>query len=100
MASETDYVTLISKDGFSYVVQRSSARISPVLKRMLDPTGAFLEAKDNTCILQDMPGIVLEKVCEYFYYNEKNKDARDVPEMDIPTELCLELLMASDYLDI
>ena len=44
-------------------------------------------------------GVVLEKVCEYLYYNEKHKDARDVPDMDIPPELCLELLMASDYLD-
>ena len=43
--------------------------------------------------------LVLEKVCEYFYYNEKNKDAKDVPDMDIPTELSLELLIAADYLD-
>jgi transcription elongation factor B subunit 1 len=42
--------------------------------------------------------MVLEKVCEYLYYNEKHKDARDVPDMDIPPELCLELLMAADYL--
>ena len=44
-------------------------------------------------------GIVLEKVCEYLYYNEKNKNAKEVPDMDIPPELCLELLMAADYLD-
>jgi hypothetical protein len=44
-------------------------------------------------------GIVLEKVCEYFYYNEKFKNAKDVPDMDIPPELCLELLMAADYLN-
>lgn len=42
---------------------------------------------------------MLEKVCEYFYYNEKHKDAKDVPDMDIPAELCLELLMAADYFD-
>lgn len=41
---------------------------------------------------------MLEKVCEYLYYNLKNKDAKDVPDMDIPSELCLELLMAADYL--
>lgn len=44
-------------------------------------------------------GVVLEKVCEYFYYNEKNKDSTSVQDMDIPPELCLELLMAADYLD-
>ena len=41
---------------------------------------------------------MLEKVCEYLYYNEKHRDSRDVPDMDIPPELCLELLMAADYL--
>ena len=41
----------------------------------------------------------MEKVCEYLLYNEKYKDVKDVPDMDIPPELCLELLMAADYLD-
>jgi hypothetical protein len=44
-------------------------------------------------------GIVLEKVAEYFYYNHKNRNKEDVPDMDIPPELCLELLMAADFLD-
>ena len=39
------------------------------------------------------------EVCEYLYYHEKNGDSRDVPDMDIPPELCLELLMAADYLN-
>ncbi|RMY60061.1 hypothetical protein D0865_01737 [Hortaea werneckii] len=79
-SSETDYVTLISNDGFSFVVQRSAATISPMRHAI------------------KKSGIVLEKVCEYFYYNERNRDARDVPDMDFPTELCLEILMAADYL--
>jgi hypothetical protein len=44
-------------------------------------------------------GVVLEKVCEYMYYNEKHKDAKDVVDLDVPPELSLELLMAADYLD-
>jgi len=44
-------------------------------------------------------GVVLEKVCEYFYYNEKHKNAKDVSDMEIPPELCLELLMAADFLN-
>jgi hypothetical protein len=43
--------------------------------------------------------MVLEKVCEYFYYNEKNRDSTGVADLDIPPELCLELLMAADYLN-
>ena len=44
-------------------------------------------------------GVVLETVCEYFLYNERNRDAKDAPEMDIPVELALELVIAVDYLD-
>lgn len=44
-------------------------------------------------------GVILEKVCEYLYYNETHKDAKDVPDMEIPPELCLELLMAADFLN-
>ena len=44
-------------------------------------------------------GVVLEKVCEYLYYNQKHADSKDVSDMDIPPELCLELLIAADFLD-
>lgn len=42
---------------------------------------------------------MLEKVCEYLYYNQKYAESKDVPDMEIPPELCLELLIAADYLD-
>ncbi len=57
------------------------------------------ETQTGVCHLENIPGIVLEKVVEYFYYNEKNKESTGVPDMEIPSELCLELLMAADYLD-
>lgn len=44
-------------------------------------------------------GVVLEKVCEYLYYNQKHAESKEVSDMDIPPELCLELLIAADYLD-
>ena len=50
-------------------------------------------------ILTTNSGLVLEKVCEYFYYNEKHKNSKDVPDIDVSAELCLELLMAADYLN-
>ncbi|RMY37073.1 hypothetical protein D0866_03502 [Hortaea werneckii] len=102
-SSETDYVTLISNDGFSFVVQRSAATISPMVRKMLDPQSMCSTHEMRVLNQQHFvrkSGIVLEKVCEYFYYNERNKDARDVQDMDFPTELCLEILMAADYLDV
>ena len=32
-------------------------------------------------------------------YKEKYKNSKEVPDMDIPPELCLELLMAADFLN-
>lgn len=66
---------------------------------MLHGIGKFSEAITGRCVLENISGVVLEKVCEYFCYNEKNKNQTNVPDMDIPPELCLELLMAADYLD-
>jgi transcription elongation factor B subunit 1 len=60
--------------------------------------GNFSEAQTGVCHLENITGIVLEKVVEYFYYNEKYRNSEGVPDMDIPSELCLELLMAADYL--
>ncbi|EPE25756.1 POZ [Glarea lozoyensis ATCC 20868] len=115
------YVTLISSDGFEFVVLREAACTSGAIKRMLDPKSGFSEATTGRCTFAEIKyvnrfslplanmdpgpitdigdGIILEKIAEYFCYNFKNRDREDVPDMEIPPELCLELLMAADYLD-
>ncbi|OAL68566.1 transcriptional elongation regulator Elc1/Elongin C [Trichophyton rubrum] len=90
--SPAEFVTLASNDGFEFVIPRSAACVSGTLRRMLEPSSNFSEAVTGR-------GVVLEKVCEYLLYNERNKGQTNVPDMDIPPELCLELLMAADYLD-
>jgi transcription elongation factor B subunit 1 len=54
---------------------------------------------ENVLLTSKFSGVILEKVCEYLYYHETHKDAKDVPDMEIPPELCLELLMAADFLN-
>lgn len=44
--------------------------------------------------------MVLEKVAEYLIYWYRYKDQDDVPDMDIPVHLCLEILQAADYLQL
>ncbi|KAK2746967.1 hypothetical protein FQN57_002539 [Myotisia sp. PD_48] len=95
----SEYVTLASNDGFEFVISRSAAYVSGTIRRMLEPSSNFSEALTGRCVLENMNGVVLEKVCEYFIYNERNKGQSNVPDMEIPPELCLELLMAADYLD-
>ncbi|KAI9866816.1 MAG: hypothetical protein M1813_000758 [Trichoglossum hirsutum] len=98
-ANTSEYVTLVSNDGYQFVVKRSAACVSGALRRMLDPKSNFSEAIENKATLENLNGVVLEKVCEYFYFYEKHKDCKDAPDMDFPPELCLELLMAADYLN-
>jgi hypothetical protein len=43
-------------------------------------------------------GVVLEKVVEYMQYWYSYKDQEDVLDMDIPVDICLEVLQAADYL--
>ncbi|KAM0284525.1 hypothetical protein ACHAQH_001891 [Verticillium albo-atrum] len=98
--SESKYVTLVSGDGFEFVLLREAVMISPAIKSMLDPRSQFMEAVTGRCVFSEISGIVLEKVCEYFQYWYRYRDREDVPDMDIPVELCLELLVAADYLGL
>ena len=36
-ASTSEYVTLVSNDGFEFVIRRESAYVAGTIKRMLDP---------------------------------------------------------------
>ncbi|KAI1076460.1 POZ domain-containing protein [Whalleya microplaca] len=99
-SGQSKYITLVSSDGFEFVVLRQAAFISPAIKSMLDPKSQFSEARTSRCVFEEMNGMVLEKVVEYFHYWYKNRDNEDVPDMEVPVELCLELLMAADYLGL
>ncbi|KXX82274.1 Elongin-C [Madurella mycetomatis] len=94
----SEYVTLVSSDGFEFVVLREATLVSPTIKGML--RGPFSEAKTGRCTFPEVNGEVLEKIVEYFHYWYRNRDKEDVPDMDIPVELCLELLMAADYFNL
>lgn len=95
----TEYVTLVSSDGFEFKVLRSAACLSGTIRKALDPRSGFKEQTENRVNLETINGVVLEKVCEYLYYNQKHAESKNVPDMEIPPELCLELLIAGDYLD-
>ncbi|KAJ2896351.1 transcriptional elongation regulator (elongin c) [Zalerion maritima] len=97
---ETKYITLVSRDGFEFVVPREATKISPAITGMLDPLNNFKEAQTARCTFEEINGIVLEKVAEYFQYWYRNKDQEDVADLEIPPEICLEVLMAADFLGL
>lgn len=99
-SAPSKYITLVSSDGFEFVVLREAALVSPMIKGMLDPKSGWEEARSGRCPFNEIHGPVLEKVAEYFHYWYFNRDKEEVFDMDIPVELCLELLMAADYLQL
>ncbi|KAI0465636.1 BTB/POZ protein [Xylaria cf. heliscus] len=94
------YVTLVSSDGYEFVVLREAVLVSPAIKSMLDPKSQFAESRTGRCLFVEINGMVLEKVVEYCQYWYKHKESENVPDMDIPVELCLELLQAADFLGL
>ncbi|KLU89407.1 hypothetical protein MAPG_08378 [Magnaporthiopsis poae ATCC 64411] len=94
------YITLISSDGFEFVVLREAAMASPTIKTMVNPQSQYKESIAARCLLEELSGVVLGKVVEYFHYWYRFQNDQDVPDMDVPTELCLEILMAADYLGL
>lgn len=92
-----EIVTLVSSDGFEFVLSREAAMVSGTLRGML--SAEFAEAKSGRVELENLTAIVLEMICEYLLYNWKYRDQLDVPDFDIPPEMALELLVAADFLD-
>lgn len=48
------YITLVSGDGFEFVVLREAAMVSPIIKGMLDPRSSFAESKTARCVFQEI----------------------------------------------
>ncbi|KAH6851149.1 BTB/POZ protein [Chaetomium sp. MPI-CAGE-AT-0009] len=96
--SDSKYITLVSSDGFEFVVLREAALVSPTIKGML--RSPFVEAQTGRCTFPEINAIILEKVVDYFYYWHRNQDKEDVPDMEIPVEMCLELLEAANYFNL
>lgn len=97
MSGGGEYCTLISSDGFQFTILRDAACVSGTLRSLLGST--FSESATGIVRLESIEGVLLEKVCEYFYYHLKYRDAKEVPEFQFGPELALNLLVAADFLD-
>jgi hypothetical protein len=53
-ASRSKYVTLVSSEGFEFVVLREAAYVSPTVKKMLDPTHGWTEAQTGRCVFEEI----------------------------------------------
>merc|ERR1712023_349524 len=63
-------VKLKSGDGMEFVIERDAAMVSGTIKNMLSSPGMFVESSGEINF-PEIPGVVLEKVCQYFHYKLK-----------------------------
>lgn len=95
--NDDEFVTLVSSDGYSFVLQKKIASISSVIKNIFS-----FEEKTGEIQL-DIYGDVLECIIEYLHYNykySKCEEIESIPEFDVPVHLVLELLVKADFLDL
>ncbi|KAF9277912.1 Transcription elongation factor B (SIII), polypeptide 1 (15kDa, elongin C) [Mortierella alpina] len=99
-ATESEYVTLESADGFQFVIHREAAMLSGTIRNMLSSPGQFQEAAEGAIQFRDIKAVILEKVCKYWYYRARHANSvTEIPHFEIEPEYALETLMAADFLD-
>jgi transcription elongation factor B subunit 1 len=54
LSAQRKYVTLVSKEGFEFVVLREATLVSPAIRSMLDPEKNFIEAQTGRCVFHDI----------------------------------------------
>ena len=78
---------------------RKVCLVSGTLRAML--TSQFSEAKSSEVNLSEIRASVLEKAIRYCHYKLRYQDGQGkVPAFKIEPDEALELLMASNYLDL
>jgi len=96
----SEYVKLISSDGYEFIIKREYAMTSGTIKSMLSGPCNFDERETNEVFFREIPSHVLAKVCQYFIYkNRYTNSSLEIPEFEITPEIALELLMAANFLD-
>ncbi|EPS59254.1 hypothetical protein M569_15556 [Genlisea aurea] len=90
-------VKLISAEGFEFVIDKKAAMVSQTIRNMFTSPGGFSEAEHGEVTFPEISTIILEKICQYFYWSLQYASGRET-EFHIEPELTLELMMAANFL--
>ncbi|VDO04642.1 unnamed protein product [Rodentolepis nana] len=97
---KSEYVKLISSDGFEFVIKRKYANVSETINAMLSGPGRFGINEENTILLSQIPSYILDQVCKYFSFKEHYGNTIIANhKFPISPEASFELLMAANFLN-
>jgi len=98
--AEEESLTLVSNDGFQFVLPKQIAFASKTIRNMFNKHSGYIEATENRVKFEEMNAVILGKVCEYWFYRAKYAgDKGQVPDFPIPPEMALELMTVADFLE-
>ncbi|KAK9123839.1 hypothetical protein Sjap_013441 [Stephania japonica] len=95
--TKEEMVTLISAEGFEFVIDKKAAMVSQTIRNMLTSPGSFAESREGKVTFPEISTTILEKICQYFYWSLQYASGKET-EFHIEPELTLELMMAANYL--
>lgn len=88
-------IVLVASDGREFVIPKSHAVLSGMLKTMID--GNYIkDSRVSTGISSD----TLKYVCKYFKYKEQCQQfPNEIKKFIIPSDVAKDLVLASTFLD-
>ena len=94
-----DFITLLSNDGYKFIVDKRTAMVSITLRNMMYGGANYEEAKTKTFRFNNIRANILEKIIEYWHYKSQYSNHADqLPEFKIDPEISVELLNCAEYL--
>uniref|UniRef100_T1J5V4 Elongin-C n=1 Tax=Strigamia maritima TaxID=126957 RepID=T1J5V4_STRMM len=97
---ESMYIKLVSSDDHEFFIKRDLAMQSGTIRAMLMGPGDCLENEMNEVKFRDIPSLLLEKVCHYFAFKARyTGSGEELPDFDIAKEMCIEVIMAANFLN-
>eukprot|EP00760_Papus_ankaliazontas_P003325 PhM_4_TR11551/c0_g1_i1/m.32706/K03872/TCEB1; transcription elongation factor B, polypeptide 1 len=99
-----EYVTIISGQGFEFVLEKEAACVSKAIRNLLEVPGL---CENNTITFEDIPPVAMDLVCQYMCERVNKSSSMGEfkplkgldPKKESDVEAMMELLLAADYLD-
>mmetsp|Transcript_143296 Transcript_143296/g.250133 ORF Transcript_143296/g.250133 Transcript_143296/m.250133 type:complete len:112 (-) Transcript_143296:537-872(-) len=102
-----EYITLVSAEGCTFVLDKQAACVSKMIKEMLEGCSAGPFGPMSTIPFREVGATVLDLVCQYL--SERNNRGSSMtefkplrtldPSKEEDRQTVTELLLASNYLD-
>lgn len=94
-----EMITLVSSDGFEYLVDKRCLKYSKTIKTLL--SGMYKENEEKRIHFDEIKSNILEKVIQYCYFKQRfDFDPANRKEFKIEPEISIQLMLAAQYLEL